>query len=124
MVKRVVALKNKMSLTKPIPLKLRTELNADKWYKKCCIADETCEGRIQFHHNMQWKGSRLNEKFAILPVCEAMHRKADTREIREKLDWVMLQRMTDEQVEYYSKAKNYKQYKIYLEGIYGDHYKL
>ena len=31
----------------------------------------------------------------------------------------MLQRMTDEQLDFYSKARNYKQYKIYLREKYG-----
>ena len=108
-----------MSLVKPIPPKLREEMSADKWYKKCCIADNECSGKIEWHHNLIFKSERQNIKEAILPICQAHHRRADTREIREKLDWVMLQRMDNEQLEYYSKAMNYKQYKIYLEGIYG-----
>ncbi len=103
-----------MSLIKPIPPKLREEMSQDKWYKKCCIADSECSNKIEWHHNLIFRGQRENVKEAILPVCQAHHRKADTREIREKLDHIMLQRMSDEQLEYYSKARNYKQYKIYL----------
>ena len=66
-----------------------------------------------------FRGKRENVKEVILPICQAHHRRADTREIREKLDWVMLQRMTDEQLDFYSKARNYKQYKIYLREKYG-----
>lgn len=111
-------------LTKPIPKPLREEMSQDKFYSKCCIADETCEGRIEWHHALKsyippHKG-RVNEKEAILPVCTAHHKKADTREVKENLDWIMLNRMSNEQIELFSKATDYKQYKKYLNEKYGN----
>ncbi len=108
-----------MSLTKPIPPEMREEMSQDKFYSKCCIADEHCGGVIQWHHNLQFRGSRVNEIFCILPVCKKMHDKADTNEIRERLDHVMWNRATNEQITFYSKANDYKQRKEYLNNKYG-----
>ena len=108
-----------MSLTKPIPKEMREEMSQDKFYKKCCIADKECSGVIQWHHNLQWKGSRENEIFCILPVCKGHHDKADTTVVREKLDWVMWNRASEYQITFYSKATNYKIRKEYLDKKYG-----
>jgi len=107
-----------MALTKPIPPKLRAEMSKDKFYSKCCIADNTCSGVIQWHHNLIFQGKRQNTKSSILPVCKSHHDRADTREIREKINWIMLNRMSDMEIEHYSKAIDYQQLKKYLNGIY------
>lgn len=76
-------------------------MSEDPYYKYCCIYGESCEGRVQWHHNLRsWlngnKG-RVNEKFCILPVCEFHHRLADTRIIKQILDKVMWDRATKEE---------------------------
>ncbi len=107
-----------MALTKPIPPKLRAEMSEDKFYSKCCIADNTCSGVIQWHHNLRsyidGNKGRVNEKFCILPVCKSHHDKADTTETKEKLDWVMWNRASENDIIKYSKATNYQTYKEYL----------
>lgn len=112
-----------MSLTKPIPKQLREEMSQDKFYSKCCIADETCNGKIDWHHNLRsyinGNKGRVNEKFCILPVCKSHHNKADTTEVKEKLDWVMWNRASEQQIIYYSKAISYQQIKQYLNTKYG-----
>lgn len=108
-----------MSLTKPIPEKMRNEMSKDKFYKKCCVADKLCKGVIQWHHAFYFMGQRVNEPFCIIPVCEYHHSKASVREIKEKMDWVVYNRATDEQLIKYSKAINYINERKRLNNIYG-----
>jgi hypothetical protein len=97
-----------MSLTKPIPKKLRDEMDADPFYHKCCVTGvkSGAQFKIDWHHNFRWQGTRLNEKWCILPVWKKVHDKADTREVRDFLDWIMLNRADEETLQRYSKAEN------------------
>lgn len=94
-------------MTKPIPKKLREKMEANPFYHKCCITG-TKRGiaKIEWHHNFKWKGERLNEEWCILPVREDVHKKADTREVREVLDWIMMNRADEETLRKYSKAED------------------
>ena len=106
------------SMTKPIPPKQRQEMSEDPFYDECCVADGECSGVIQWHHNHKWQGKRTNEKFGILPVCEYHHRKEAI--IKDNLDWVMLNRMSDTELVSYSKAINLKDKKQLLNKRYGN----
>lgn len=98
-----------------IPPKLRQELSKDPFYKKCCITGRT-DGKIDWHHNMTWGGPNLQEKFAILPVHKDIHEyhRKITSEVKEKLNWIMVNRMSEKELDYYSKAIDYKLLKIKL----------
>lgn len=89
-------------MTKPIPVKQRLEMSEDPFYKECCISDTSCRGVIQWHHNLIFAGKRQN--VGILPVCEAHHRRES--EFKDSLDRVMLNRMSDTELQMYSKAEN------------------
>ncbi len=102
-----------------IPPALREEMANDKYYKKCCLADFQCAGRIEWHHNLMYGGSQVNEKWSILPLCHAHHSKADKTNVREKLDWIMLNRGTDEELRAKSKAKRYIEIRDRLNEKYG-----
>lgn len=94
-----------MSLTKPIPKKMREEMSADPFYKRCCVTGKTsAQEKIDWHHNFQFAGKRVNEKWCILPVCKSVHAKADTSLVRGHLDFIMLNRATDDELQRYSKA--------------------
>jgi len=69
-------------------------------------------GKIDWHHNMTWQGKNVQEKFAILPVHNSIHQYHNglTSEVKEKLNRIMVSRMTEEQLDYYSKAVNYKRF--------------
>jgi len=97
-----------------IPPKLRQEMSDDPFYKVCCITGERNE-KIEWHHNLIFAGRQVQEKECILPVTQAVHKKARNVEMREKLDLVMLRRMSDVQLNYYSKAVNLHQRLKYLE---------
>lgn len=89
---------------RPIPKKLREDMDADPFYKQCCITGRKDE-KIDFHHNMIYAGRQLNEKFAILPLAKSIHDRIIA--YKEKCDWVMLNRATPEQLKKYSKAIDY-----------------
>ena len=103
-------------MTKPIPAKQRQEMSQDYFYSVCCVGGD-CRGNIQWHHNHKWQGKRTNERFGILPVCEYHHRIEAT--IKDKLDWVMLNRMSDSELDMYSKAENLYNKRERLNNIYG-----
>jgi len=94
-----------------IPKKLLNEILEDKFYKKCCLTGKSY-GKIDWHHNMTWQGKNVQEKFAILPVHNSIHQYHNglTSEVKEKLNRIMVSRMTEEQLDYYSKAVNYKRF--------------
>jgi hypothetical protein len=100
-------------MVKPIPKKMRDEMNKDPFYRKCCIADKDCSGKIEWHHGLIYAGRRVGDKFSILPVCQNHHRLEKTRPVRDKLNRVMISRMTEADFKKYPK-KNWEQLKNYL----------
>jgi hypothetical protein len=106
---------------RPIPLKLREDMSSDKFYSKCCIANFVipCSGKIEFHHNLIFAGKQVNENFCILPICKAHHDIEKHTIIKEKLNWIMWSRSSDEQIKEYSKAINYQEVFNRLEKFYG-----
>ena len=102
-----------------IPNKLLKEILADPYYKKCARhKDGNCGGRITFEHCLIFGGKQIQELWAIIPLCEYHHNvlsyqdKGDLN--KEKNVWLALNRATDEQLEKYSRAIDYKQLKIRL----------
>lgn len=97
-----------MALTKPIPKKMREEMERDPFYHRCCVTGvrRSPHTKIEWHHHFRFRGERVNEKWCILPVSKEIHDRARTREIGEKLDWVMLNRADEETLRRYSKAED------------------
>jgi len=101
-----------MALTKPIPKQLRDEMEADQFYQRCCATG--VKGgpgiKIDWHHNFtsyqHGNKGRLNEKWCILPLLDTVHRKADTREVKEYLDWIMLNRADNATLKKWSKVED------------------
>lgn len=96
-----------MSLTKPIPKKMREELSEDPFMQKCCLYGYSmgCVGKVQWHHHLKFAGKRINEKWCILPVCEYHHEKE--ARFKYELDTVMVSRATYEELKPFSKAIDY-----------------
>ena len=93
---------------RPIPPELRKELEADKFYNRCCITGlSNKEVKIDWHHNFQFAGRQVNEKWCILPLFQSLHKEM-SREIKERLNWIMYNRASDETLEKYSKAVDLK----------------
>lgn len=78
---------------RPIPKRLRERMAADPFYSRCCITGATAG--IQWHHNMVYSGRQVNEAWAILPVCGAVHSMAKQPNVRLCLDYIMLSRALD-----------------------------
>lgn len=89
-----------------IPPKLRREIEADPYYKNCCITGMPATlVKIEWHHNFIYAGRQVQEKWCILPIDREMHKQVrGDREMRERLDWEMLSRATDEELKKYSRA--------------------
>jgi len=94
-----------MSLTSPIPKAIRERLNEDPFMKDCCIADSWCEGKIEWHHALQYAGKRVNEWWCILPLCQKHHRSEASN--RLAITKVMCKRSSSEDLAKYSKAIDY-----------------
>lgn len=93
-----------MSLTKPIPKKMREELSEDPFMQYCCLGG-FCEGRTEWHHALQYAGKRVNEKWAILPLCTRHHKME--AQFRNIINDIMVSRATEEELRPYCKATDY-----------------
>jgi len=95
-----------------IPIKLRKELEQDPFYKTCCLTGRT-DGKIEKHHNLIFAGKQVQKKFAILPVHNDLHQyhRKITSRVKELLNRIMVARMTEEELDYYSKAVDLRKYK-------------
>lgn len=99
-----------------IPPELREEMSNDPFYSQCCITGSRSE-KIEWHHNLIYGGQQVNEKFCILPLAKSIH--DNIVKYKEKCDWIMWNRATDEEIACYSKAKDYKWERDRLNKIYG-----
>lgn len=74
-----------MVMRMPIPLEMREMLEEDPFMQTCLMeGDGLCEGKIEWQHAMTYAGKRINELYAILPLCHAHHvRQAEFRPIQE-----------------------------------------
>lgn len=103
-----------------IPKKINDELNDDPYYKRCCLSFlGGCEGRIERHHALTWKGSQLQAKFCILPACSGHHDKARRTDIKERFDWILLNRASEQELFEITKAIDYVAMRDRLNAKYG-----
>ena len=80
-------------------------MEADPYYKRCAWHGRPHPGKkIEWHHNLIFAGRQVNEKWCILPICQEIHEKANWKQVRERLDWIMLNRATNDDLVFYSKA--------------------
>src|SRR3990167_5022633 len=101
-----------------IPKKLKEEMAADPFYQRCCITGALAKNtKVDWHHNFIYAGKQLQEKWAILPLREDIHK--DIVKHKEKCDWIMLNRATDKQLEKYSRARDLKRERDRLNKKYG-----
>lgn len=106
-----------------IPLKLRKQLSEDPTYSYCCLTgvQSSPADPVEWHHNLKFAGKNAQARFCILPILRSIHLKADTREVREKLNWVMWSRATAEEIAEFSKSTNYAHELKRLITIYGEY---
>jgi len=102
-----------------IPQRLKRELEQDPWYKRCCITGRTQE-KIEWHHNFIFAGRQVNEKWCILPLSKPIHDREKEKEIKMKLNWIMINRADDETLKKYSKAMDLLEIKELLNKKFGE----
>ena len=56
-----------------IPEKLKKELSIDPFYEICVRENKDCEGYITWEHCFIYAGKQVQEKWAIIPLCELHH---------------------------------------------------
>jgi hypothetical protein len=103
------------SMVCPIPPEMRLEMANDPFYKKSALSGRI--DNIQWHHNLIYNKRRVNEIWAIIPLTEDEHRKEAKH--KDKLNWIMLNRATDEELKKYSKAVDYIALRERLNKVYG-----
>jgi len=97
---------------RPIPPTLKKEMEADPYYKICARRkDGGCAGRVTWEHTIIYAGKQLNEKWAIIPLCER-HHAVDNYQDNGILDKnenirIALNRATDIELKAISKAQDY-----------------
>jgi hypothetical protein len=80
----------------------RKKIQSDAFYRKCCLCGR---GKpIQIHHHLIFAGRQCDEWWSLLPLCPPCHGQADRKEVRAKLDVIMLARAGDE-INKFSKIK-------------------
>lgn len=89
-----------------IPQSLRKKMSADPYYKVCCITGlrQSAGDPIEWHHNLIFAGKQVQARFAILPIKRTFHLNINRTHIKEKIDWIMLNRASEEELRQYSKA--------------------
>lgn len=91
-----------------MPRKLREDLSRDQEYARgYCIYHGRFHGpgvKTEWHHNMIFAGRQVQERFAILSICKEVHDKANWKQVRERLDWIMLNRASNDDLVFYSRA--------------------
>ena len=76
----------------PIPKKMRDQLSKDPFMKSCIVANN-CEGRVEFDHAFKYAGRRINELWAILPLC-TKHNHGVTKEVQRAREKYLRTRIT------------------------------
>lgn len=104
-----------------IPEEIKREMENDPFYKKCCIGNHECSGRVEWHHNLIYKGKQVQEKWCILPVCHYHHEHEKDTELGEMLDFIMLSRATQDDLKRFSKVIDYTYQLARLSEIYEYH---
>lgn len=107
-----------------MPPKLRAELQADPYYAKCARhKDGGCDGRVTWEHALIYAGRQIQERWAIVPLCEYHHSVNKHQDgpglEKQKNVWIALNQATDDDLIRYSKATNYIELRARLNKTYG-----
>lgn len=91
-----------------IPKKLKNELAYDDFYKFCIRRLEgSCSGRITWEHSLIYAGKQIQEKFAIVPLCEYHHsigKHMEDGDLKKDFgQWIAISRMNEQDKKKYSK---------------------
>jgi hypothetical protein len=110
---------------------LREEVGQDPEYTRCALQGlllaiiGPCGGRVTREHAMTYANKKIQEKWAIPPICAAHHgvdqyQDAPTEAKKEIRVWVALNRATDEELaRFYKATPSYFFQRDRLNGKYG-----
>lgn len=111
-----------------IPPKLRQEMADDPYYKRCARADifndhicrpDPLSGKmIEWEHTLTFKGSQLQKKWAIIPICWLVHRGGMM--VKEINVMIALNRATETELNEISVAVDYVALRDRLNKKYAD----
>lgn len=101
-----------------IPLDLRAQLEADPYYKHCAIS-LVMGPKIDWHHNLIYAGRQVQARFCIIPLSNVVHEEIVFH--KEEVDWIMVNRATDEELVHYSKVIDYLRMRDVLNQKYGEY---
>lgn len=111
-----------------IPPKLRERLAADPFYAVCSmrhLTNHVCKGKVTWEHSIIFAGSQLQERWAIIPLCEWGHSVNSYQDgpglDKKKNIWIATQRATVEELRVISKALDYVKFAQKLSDEFG-HY--
>ena len=109
-----------------IPAAVKAAILDDVFYEQCCLRHTdhgSCGGRITWEHAIIYAGRQLNEKWAIIPLCEKHHgvnSYQDVTAVKKELSvWVAVNMATDDELLAVSKAVNYVRERERLNNKYG-----
>ncbi len=104
-----------------IPKALRAKMAMDPFYRVCCVtgAPASSWDRIEWHHNLIFAHKQVQAEFAILPIKQSVHNVVSNPLIKERLDWVMLNRASESEIRQYSKVVNLARRRAYLNDLFG-----
>lgn len=110
----------------PTPKKMLAQMELDPYYKHCALKGfhgHFCGGRVTREHAIIYASRRLNEYWAIVPICAKGHEVdafQDAHTMNKDLNrWVALNRATDIELRSISKAIDYIRERDRLNKIYG-----
>lgn len=91
---------------------LREEIGNDPEYSRCSLLGYgECGGRITREHALIYAGKKIQEKFAIIPLCASHHNVDEYQDaktmVKDKNVWVALNRATDNELVRFSKTVSY-----------------
>lgn len=101
----------------PIPKDVLKQLIKDPFMASCCICGSD---KAQFHHNFEYARKAVNEAWCILPLCSKHHEMVRQVPFRRLLDWAMLNRATNTQLDKYNRVMDYKARRAWLNMIFGE----
>jgi len=98
----------------------------DRYYLHCAregLHGHECAGRITWEHSMYYKGSQLQKRWAIIPLCAKAHN-CDEWQDRGDMDksineWIALNRATQDEILEICRARDYFRYRAFLNNRYG-----
>lgn len=92
-----------------LPLKQRSEMAADPEYSRCALQGlHECGGRVSWEHAMYYAGKKIQDRWAVIPICSLGHGVDQYQDMasvsKEVRQWIALNRATDAELAQYNRA--------------------